>query len=1522
MTKLTKNTSYVSSLVDFFNDTKPFHSKLTDVVEEYHFSDDMSVRIVEKTNTQTKLSSTWHYQYNSDGDKSRASSFKVKQLNSSLAALYNQHVFTVGSHENTDFSKVPNVYSKKVFSGLGPAAVKRVAANGSEDLYIEGLDYFVSKGGMQLVIKQTKDASSRFIPQWVDKRDEAIITTAQANTRRIANDITNPKSSISIIRGYLTDLRGIQNIPEEAVVILDKLIGQLSLSTAVYDELLAAAISDGVQIQPDHDGTLPTGFNLVQAVELRKELFSSTSRTAIAFRTALKVLEGVILPRDYEELLAIMASAKISPPSWAPGGWMGSNSTVNYVSDVLSMSTPVLYFRTFTDSQFAESGKSHYPNVITDNLAISNIVTTSSTAPGDVFVVEAYDADAPVYTVTSNVGGFLGSFTANSAGVTFVSRDISFVAQHVRQAAIGARCVIRNSTRFVFGPTAPLETWDLIKVNPISYSRPGFLSKRYGYITNLQGVFGKASVNLQNSSRLKTGTVILTCRPDGVTFDLTCTSDPTYIGLAQVNKQYNDLKIGFYIRAGTDIAFRAGDTFNIEIKNELAYIKDEDVFYGYDLDSYDNTDTIYGRDFIVTDKFDAAGFGIDPIEPVAATTSKSPRFGFTYDTRITDYDIGKMGIALEENATTNRQWRLTALPNLSRPIITTKKDNLTQSEAIDLQDTTSGIFPDPLLLASPLFSMLGDVSNTPDLLAYYSDEFKVEYSDDSFSTPGKKAGTVPVNGTFSNTQFGVSFKLAEASKPFIAVIADDGLDADGNKNPPVIGGDIIAFTVQNKPPEVILDVISLSSKSVPKVILHGAGFYDAPPASWSISFTSPTDYIVTGQYTEGFIGRTVTGYPITGKIPLGSTIAREGYSFKSRDLHFTLAQSTGFNKGDTFTFKTYSKKPSYLVHGSSSGWMPEAIVGEPYWNGVIGFEIQKTYALLFNKAAPNDRLVQTAANLWPIDDGLIRLDRLRFDADSVIYTMTPTPALSPTGWIIYRSDKGPIGHIFNNSTFSDEFITIFAKVPASKIVKYQLQLISDDIATWNSQDSIIIRPSINSSIPKMNDKIIIDKRTDDNIGINMTFDVVQTSKIPDTSGLALESIDTQFASLSTAQGKVPITVTSPETAHLRNWIPLSITHRDSSTSIAEFSDSGTSFDLYALGTAEKIGSLSTFTSTGKHADTQTMFTWDATFFSKYLPLSSFTNFVSYGSSGLNDNMMVRVSESLKIMIEPGPLVSDYTLTDNLAVNISEYYHQTIIMKEVDRLGAAINDSPFNGFLPGYDNTSYDDGNGEAFDTGLPLASHFHEARQLAGLDPLNERQVSMSDIERESRLLVLLSLLDNFLVNNKLADTSIHAFNALLNADPNKNIIADKFGYPATGLGIGVTIGRPGISTDKPSTDNSAVGIRDAITLISRATTGADTSPLITFSVPLQPTYTMPAITTYEALQTPYIFSTSTQTSATVEFSFTGSAALLKTMKTPKIYVWASSSSAPVQSAVVTKAGIGKYRITLASVLEAKFFIA
>lgn len=171
-----------------------------------------------------------------------------------------------------------------------------------------------------------------------------------------------------------------------------------------------------------------------------------------------------------------------------------------------------------------------------------------------------------------------------------------------------------------------------------------------------------------------------------------------------------------------------------------------------------------------------------------------------------------------------RKWRIRAVPNLSKPIATLKKDGSGPDNAIDLQETTSGISPDVASTAAPLYSMLGDANPTPDLRVYYADIFSVEWSDDNFVTT-TPVGSVSAGGTFTSSIDGISFDLPVGTKPFIAVVSDDGLI-----DPAVQGGDVFTFGVYNEFPSITNMPIALFSGNSARLIPHGFGFHESVAA--------------------------------------------------------------------------------------------------------------------------------------------------------------------------------------------------------------------------------------------------------------------------------------------------------------------------------------------------------------------------------------------------------------------------------------------------------------------------------------------------------------------------------------------------------------------------------------------------------------------------------------------------------------------------------------------------------------------
>ena len=1373
-----KNSQYIQSLVDFVLDTKPYHSKINDVVEEFQFSDTVNVKVVERFNLQTKLAAAWKYNYFSGANPS----FRTMPARRLVSPTFSRTSHIVGADENTDMASVPFVYSKKAFTGVGVNAVFTRNANGVAEPLTESVDFFQSHGSFQFQIKQTLDANSVFNPLWASTMDDGAIAIATNQTIANALDLTNPQSEVNQIRAILDSIQVIIN-------------GVSPFPSEVNDELvLLYAILD----LPD-------------------------------------------LPQSYEALLAQIDANTL----------LTSIDTTELKQQFENLSPP-LYFMQFSDLGVRENGKLSYENIGNSSISISNI-TPVLTADYEEWTLTAVDDNTPQYSVVGSSSGFIGFITA---GETFISiGKISFATQSLGQPVIGETISFAPTNKISIRNGTPLETCNIIKVNPIAHDAPVLTSSHYGSIQDLDGTSGKISLL---SAEIPTTTLILIARADGVTFDLTSTADPLYVGVAQADVTFNDGIVGFTIISGT-IGFTAGDKFYIPIENLPASARNLDLGFGYDLDAYDNGNLVYNN--------------TDSLHP-----DYNRKIDFNYDGRFVDYDVNDLGITISQAAVNGKTWRIRAIPS-STLIATLKKDGSGPNNSVDLTDATSGISPDPASNSAPLFSMAGDTNAAPDLLLSYALSFRVEYLNESTLTY-IGIGSVNVGDTFTSALHGISFTLPAGSKPFIAVSADDGLI-----QPPVEGGDVFSFTVSNPFPTLLQDPIGITSSTVPRLIMHSNSFFDAPAANWAITFTSSTSYEVTAIQTGDNNGIQLPGTPVTGYIPIDGVYSRENFSFKGLGIHFTIVPNRGIFAGDTFTFETFEDKPTYLVHGSVTGWMAPATIGKYYWNGHIGFKLNAPEIELFN-----DGVATT-----PGDEN-ITISRLREDTPSIEYLIT-RGSLSASSFTVTRTDVGVVGFVSSTGTFEDKYITFTLNAPT--FLELVVMVSAHDYTQFNAQDTVILNPAISAKLPLTNDNVLIEKTESGRLGISIT------PSVTDISALKPITIDQRFIDLNT-NSVIPLANTSPETSILSGWLPFTVESFDSDTSIAEFSDPATRYVFTSAGTGLPIGTLK---QQGSDLNEPIIFEWDVDFFNTYLPLNAEANLVSYGT-GLNEDVNVNMAESIKFLISGGALLEDWMFNDVVSINFTEDNLFRLTNNYYGSFGVNVDDGPFGGFLSGYDNQGFDNElNG--YDEGSP--PDIYSLLSKYGLTAQEEADI--------------ISRWNFFLVNGDQIPTSEAQWaflRAMITSDIAPGIITDGFGYPAIGLGFDIT--------EEPTTE-SATSFQEAMVILAadqanlhdehgfdtRLLDAQDETTAIFYSgaLPPIPVAGVPVGATFETFETPL---TIDLPSRVFEVSFNASSSVLLAL-TPSFSIWLPSQPSPQHVAVVEQISLGTYRFSIPSASPAKIIV-
>ena len=1213
---LNKNSVYVQSLVDFVLDTKPYHSKLTEIVEEYQFFDDVNVKIEERFTSRTMINSSWLYNYFSSAN----TSFRTMPLKRMVSPSFASEVFTVGADENKDLALIPYSYSQKAFDGIGVNAVF-INQDGLNQRLNESLDFFQSHGSFQFQVKQTRDANGTFNPLWAtstdnglpfdDGKPSGVLAVAAAKTREQALDVTNPSSAIRRIRVLLDNIQAATNsIGGHAEV-------QMQLTGHARNE----------------PGLIPMPTSLYG------------------------ILDSIDLPRSYEALLAWLAipndHGRIVP--------LEAPHDRQWYDGEFSRNSPPLYFGMFTDMGLRENGKLDYESTYASPYIKLTNIKTLPDAEVEEWTITSTTSDPEKYTVYGSSHGFAGFVIA---GQSFTTARLSFNTTRLAPPVAGDEIVLTPTRKIVIADGAPLETWNITKVNPIAYSRPVFSSTNFGAVIDRQGKSGSVTIIDQS---FETSDLILTARDGGQVFDLANVTNPSYTGVVTVGVPFNDGRLAFTIVAGAQ-PFTKGDRFYFSIENSPSRIENLDIGFSYDLDPYDD-DTI-------------------------SEYLNGNKIGFAYDGRFTDFDLSQLNIQVSQAATDGRKWRV-------KPV------RVGGEKLIKTIDAPAGV-----------------------LQIYEAVSFVVEYSDNGFASVGS-AGYIRVGDTFSDEGLGITFTLVAASKPYIMT---SGVDDTVR----TVGGDVFSFNISNPNPR-LLEEVALDSARVPFLAMRADGFFDAPAAKWVITFDSPTSYKISATTATSTV------------LPETSITLADGMSLNQFGIHYTIVPGIGFIAGDKFTFETYDEKPTYLVHGSVTGWTAPATVGNFYWNGKIGFKIK----------APQ---IETFVN--DLAQGITATFKVREDCLSMVYTF----ARNTKGYTVTRSDTGEVAFAKFDSVFKDRFLT--ADLTGETIPNFKVVIDAHDYTLWNTQDLVIINPKTPARLPKLGSRVFVEKTKDSRFALSITPGFADISK------LGPVNIDQRFIGTNTYG--IPLSNTSPETAILTGWLPLTVKKMDSTTSVAEFNDSAVRYEISSSVSNEPIGVV-------KQQDPLNMnesivFEWDEAFYTRYLPLNAETNLV-ISDTGWNDKLNAHITESVKFLLGGGALDDDWMFHDDVNVKIVDTNFFKINSVYDDDFHATFKDGPFAGFMPGYDNFPYQ------FERGGDINNPNTGGAYDAGYPPDYQSLISKYLLTEQERADAL-SRWNNFMQGGTFPTTQQqweYLYNAL-DIDPTGDLTRTSgFGIPALGLGMDIT---------------------------------------------------------------------------------------------------------------------------------------
>jgi hypothetical protein len=783
---------------------------------------------------------------------------------------------------------------------------------------------------------------------------------------------------------------------------------------------------------------------------------------------------------------------------------------------------------------------------------------------------------------------------------------------------------------------------------------------------------------------------------------------------------------------------------------------DLDLYYGYDMDSFD--------------AYKLSSNNLDSTLP-----DWHQKLMYSFDSRFVNYDFSGFNLQIADTAVNGRSWRLRAIANGSYPL---QLQNSTPTNVVNQKATDDLFNANPV---SPQFDMPNvvtsdgpqsatDPDTANDLRLWYATSFRLEYYDPGTLSWIVADASVPTSTAYSNSTHGLSFKIVPAVLPFLAAKLHSSwfpATTGGYLEEDVDGGDVISWTVQNPPPAEVAPA-QLVSARVARLIMHGNSFYNATPASWHGTFTSPTTYTLQGFYADSALN----GHSITAPIIIDTTVSGLSYRDRDTNIHFTLVPgSAGFLTGDTFVFQTYAEQPSYLVYGSVSGWQPEATIGKWYWNGQIGFKISTPEVKLYDSAS----VEINGPSPWSTSAGVITLNSIRPDAARSTYTVKSTK----TGQWQLLSNGKVVGT--GSTTVTDDFLSLTMPAAVSG-TSFTIKVRADyhDLALGN--DLAIIRTD-DAKMPVAGDFVLFERSGEDSL--QLAIQAQNPDHATTLAPLDRQNIDPRFIDI-TARSGVSLAATSPETAVLTGWVPVLLDKYDVDLSPAEFSDTATHVVVLAAATGEPIGTVSSF---GALEAGRSIFTWNSDFHAEYLPLNTDASIVTLGAGGMNELVSIRMTDGIWFLLDGGGLNEDSLFTDHFSVGVVESPVFKISSSYAELIAPTIADGPFGGFLPGYDNTRYDYetgvgnvndqvGGGGAFDTGAALTDSFMQAKAL--------RALGMLTTDQQLQLTGLLGQIGNYLNLGNLDSTNLAYFLSAVNSDTARGPSTTGFGFPLLGMGMAI----------------------------------------------------------------------------------------------------------------------------------------
>lgn len=472
----TRNDIYTGALISYINDIKPYHCKITQIVEQVNFYDNINVKLSENHKIGIHFDSIWsNDNLYSDGLRTRYT------LPPFLTPRYSTNINNFNYSSNNSLTYLAENFGiHRAFQVNASQGVENVLIDNKNGL--EGYDYFLSKG-----IFSFQTTGTNWTQTNLNELRDGTISYFSTNPWMNVNEIVVPIGSESVWEIQITDIFDTKEI------ISDSLNVTISLTDQITSNIFYEIYENNELILP-HSVTEVPGtsitFGFTYPNERVVKVTAALDNTIFNFTTlskqwivnhdlnTTKIIPQCYLLIDGQYIAVLPLSIEIISPNQIVVNFTDfhvGKVILREVSNQHEFNNVSLIEIPYNSTQIDYWIFIEHLGVLTSVLVngiINNGVLTISLGQNYSGIVN-YLLNEKQETQFSVTDTFTNTLIGiGSVKFPFTSSTLSFIPNFGGVLVIGDKTTIRPKQQIAIHPNNTDEIWSLIKINPIAYQEP------------------------------------------------------------------------------------------------------------------------------------------------------------------------------------------------------------------------------------------------------------------------------------------------------------------------------------------------------------------------------------------------------------------------------------------------------------------------------------------------------------------------------------------------------------------------------------------------------------------------------------------------------------------------------------------------------------------------------------------------------------------------------------------------------------------------------------------------------------------------------------------------------------------------------------------------------------------------------------------------------------------------------------------------------------------------------------------